>query len=48
MLFWEKSKNGGMNMSENKQRMGFRIYKDIPRPTPDLLERLNKFTVPEL
>lgn len=35
-------------MSENKQRMGFRIYKDIPRPTPELLERLNKFTVPEL
>ena len=35
-------------MSGNKQRMGFRIYKDIPRPTPELLERLNKFTVPEL
>ena len=28
--------------------MGFRINQEIPRPTPDLLERLNKFTVPEL
>ena len=35
-------------MSENNQKMGFRINQEIPRPTPDLLERLNKFTVPEL
>ena len=35
-------------MSENKQRMGFRIYMDIPRPTPALLKRWNKFTIPVL
>lgn len=35
-------------MSENNQKMGFRVYEDIPRPEPELLESLNKFTVPEL
>lgn len=33
-------------MSEEK--IGFRVIEDIPRPTPELIERLKKFSTPEL
>ena len=31
-----------------QQKIGFRIYSDIPRPDLVLLERLSKFSAPEL
>jgi regulator of RNase E activity RraA len=31
-----------------EQRIGFQIYDDIPRPSPELIEKLRKFSAPEL
>jgi RraA family protein len=31
-----------------KQRMGYRVYEDITRPSADLIERLRKYSAPEL
>jgi RraA family protein len=28
--------------------MGFRVYEDIPRPAPELIERIRKYSAPEL